>query len=79
MDTASDQPSNSHLLPLPRPHPHPVRTPRDLIEQIVYGGRDPATDPAWEPSGAATVEEYGALKYGAYTQDAQDAHGTIRG
>ncbi|MBT2397745.1 peptidase [Streptomyces sp. ISL-100] len=80
----------------------------DLIEQIVYGGRDPATDPAWESSGAATVEEYaqwcghlcgmtclrmalgpgapslfalrdGALKYGAYTQDAQNPQGTIRG
>ncbi len=30
----------------------------DLIEQIVYGGLDPAADPAWESSGAATVEEY---------------------
>ncbi|WP_274557108.1 peptidase [Streptomyces spiramyceticus] len=30
----------------------------DLIEQIVYGGLDPASDPAWESSGAATVEEY---------------------
>ncbi|MGX1883962.1 peptidase [Streptomyces sp. NPDC055287] len=76
-----------------------------LIERIVYGGLDPAADPAWESSGAATVEEYaqwcghlcgvtclrmalgadapslfalrdGALKYGAYTQD---AGGTIRG
>ncbi|MCX4822319.1 peptidase [Streptomyces sp. NBC_01142] len=77
----------------------------DLIEQIVYGGLDPAADPAWESSGAATPEEYGrwcghlcgmtclrmalgpasptlfslrdgALKYGAYTQDAE---GVIRG
>ncbi|MEW2084866.1 peptidase [Streptomyces sp. NPDC005283] len=31
----------------------------DLIEQIVYGGLDPATDPAWESSGAMTREEYG--------------------
>ncbi|WP_434588491.1 hypothetical protein [Streptomyces sp. A5-4] len=30
-----------------------------LIEQIVYDGLDPATDPAWETSGAATVEDYG--------------------
>ncbi|HET6857282.1 MAG TPA: C39 family peptidase [Streptomyces sp.] len=85
----------------------------------MYGGLDPAADPAWESSGAATVEEYGrwcghlcgmtclrmvlgwaspapatapapslfelrdgALKYGAYTEDmenAKDAYGTIRG
>lgn len=79
----------------------------DLIEQIVYGGLDPAADPAWQSSGAATVEEYarwcghlcgmtclrmalghdapslfalrdGALKYGAYTEDADGAiHGLI--
>ncbi|MEN8653410.1 C39 family peptidase [Streptomyces sp. 21So2-11] len=82
-----------------------------LIEQIVYDGLDPAADPAWESSGAATVEDYGrwcghlcgmtclrmalgrvsptpapslfelrdgALKYGAYTEDADGAiHGMI--
>ncbi|MGW7198963.1 peptidase [Streptomyces chryseus] len=76
-----------------------------LIGRIVYGGLDPAADPAWRSSGAATVEDYarwcghlcgmtclrmvlgpgapslfalrdGALKYGAYTRDAE---GTIRG
>lgn len=31
----------------------------DLVEQIVSGGLDPAADPAWESSGAATREEYG--------------------
>ncbi|MFD5113288.1 C39 family peptidase [Streptomyces sp. NPDC058391] len=31
----------------------------DLIEQIVYGGLDPATDPAWATSGAATLADYG--------------------
>ncbi|KUF16427.1 C39 family peptidase [Streptomyces silvensis] len=77
----------------------------DLVGRIVYEGHDPADDPAWRESGAATLEDYarwcshlcgltclrmalgpsapslfelrdGALKYGAYTEDAE---GTIRG
>ncbi|MFE6754075.1 peptidase [Streptomyces sp. NPDC057684] len=79
----------------------------ELVEAIVEGGHDRADDPAWESSGAATVEDYalwcghlcgltclrmalgpnapslfglrdGALKYGAYTVDADgDIHGLI--
>ncbi|MCX5344264.1 peptidase [Streptomyces atratus] len=77
----------------------------ELVGPIVEGGLDPATDPAWAESGAASPAEYarwaghlcgmtclrmalgagapslfalrdGALKYGAYTEDAQ---GVIRG
>ncbi|MDJ0461714.1 hypothetical protein [Streptomyces sp. H27-C3] len=38
---------------------HPQFASPHLIEQIVYDRLDPAADPAWEPSGAATVEDYG--------------------
>ncbi|MFF1689634.1 MULTISPECIES: peptidase [unclassified Streptomyces] len=78
-----------------------------LVESIVEGTFDRAADPAWETSGASTVEDYafwcghlcgmtclrmalgpdapslfdlrdGALKYGAYTVDAEgDIHGLI--
>ncbi|MFF1910241.1 peptidase [Streptomyces sp. NPDC058239] len=77
----------------------------ELVGPIVEGGLDPATDPAWAESGAASPAEYarwaghlcgmtclrmalgagapplfalrdGALKYGAYTEDAE---GVIRG
>ncbi|MFJ5722745.1 peptidase [Streptomyces sp. NPDC093149] len=77
----------------------------ELVGPIVEGGLDPATDPAWADSGAASPAEYarwsghlcgmtclrmalgagapslfalrdGALKYGAYTEDAE---GVIRG
>lgn len=30
----------------------------DLVERIVYGGLDPATDPAWAESGAVTLDDY---------------------